>query len=303
MNFKQVHYFCAVVQHGTLARAAEHLFVAPTAISMQIAQLEQNLGGALFNRAVKPMALTDLGQFFLPRARELLAQNQLLEQQSKDLAAGRAGWLGLGFVRSLMYSILPKAVRMFRAQYPDVRIELVELLSDFQPDQLRSGRIHIGLSRHTSSVPAPPDLRHHLLFDDPFVVAIAADHPLAKKTTIKLADLAALPFILYPKNPASAFAAYLLDIVRAHGIEPQISNEAMDEIHTALGLVAAGMGYTIMGASVAQRGPQDLAFVNIAELTETTKVLAITKALETNPLVEAMLEILDVCKLTDATSP
>jgi DNA-binding transcriptional LysR family regulator len=77
----------------------------------------------------------------------------------------------------------------------------------------------------------------------------------------------------------------------------------MDEIHTALGLVAAGMGYTIMGASVAQRGPHDLAFVHIAELTETTKVLAITKAQESNPLVEAMLEILDVCTLTDATSP
>lgn len=298
MKFKQLQYFCEVVQQGTLARAAERLFVAPTAISMQIAQLEQNLGGELFNRSVKPMALTALGEFFVPRARELLAQNLLLEQQSKDLAAGNAGWLGIGFVRSLMYSILPKAVRIFRAQYPNVKIELVELLSDFQPEQLRSGRIHMGLSRLTNAVPATGDLDHHLLFEDAFVVAIAADHPLAKLPIVKLSDLANLPLILYPKNPASSFAAHLLDIVRSHGIEPQISNAAMDEIHTALGLVAAGLGYSIMGASIAERGPQDLAFVRLAELTETTRVVAITKATDTNPLVMAMLEI-----FKDAKSP
>lgn len=293
MNFKQIQYFSEVVQQGTLARAAERLFVAPTAISMQIAQLEQKLGGELFNRNVKPMALTPLGQFFLPRARELLAQHLLLEQQSKDLATGNAGWLGIGFVRSLMYSILPKVIRIFRAQYPDVKLELVELLSDFQPDQLRSGRIHLGLSRHTSMVPVPNDLQHHLLFEDSFVAAIAADHPLAKRATLKLADLATMPLILYPKNPASSFAAHLLSLVRMHGIEPQISNAAMDEIHTALGLVAAGMGYTIMGASVAERGPQDLAFVPIDELTETTRVMVITKSQEKNPLVQIMLEILE----------
>ncbi len=142
-------------------------------------------------------------------------------------------------------------------------------------------------------VPVPSGLQHHMLFEDPFVAAIAADHPLAKRTTLKLANLAGLPLILYPKNPASSFAAHMLNLVRAHGIEPQISNEAMDEIHTALGLVAAGMGYTIMGASVAERGPQDLAFVPIAELTETTRVIAITKATDTNPLVKAMLTILE----------
>ena len=64
MNFRQLRYFCEVVDSGTLTRAAERLFVAPTAISMQIAQLEESVGGALFDRSAKPMTLTPLAATF-----------------------------------------------------------------------------------------------------------------------------------------------------------------------------------------------------------------------------------------------
>ncbi len=106
MNFRQLRYFCEVVDAGTLARAGERLYVAPTAISMQITQLEASVGGALFDRSAKPMALTPLGHYFLPRARELLKQGQRLEADTRDMASGRRGWLGIGFVRSLLYSVL-----------------------------------------------------------------------------------------------------------------------------------------------------------------------------------------------------
>ena len=266
--------------------------MAPTAVSMQIAQLETTLGGELFDRSVKPMALTTLGQFFLPRAQELLVQSNSLEQQTKDVAVGKAGWLGLGFVRSLMYSIVPKAVRVFRAQHPNVKIDLVELLSEEQPAQLRSGRIHIGLSRHTNFEASPADLHHQLLFEDPFVAAVPKEHRLSAQMDASLAALSELPLILYPKNPISSFAAHVVSLVKAQGIQPQIGNEAI-EIHTALGLVAAGMGYSIMGASVAHRSPQDIAFVNIPEICATTRVIAVTRAHEMNPLIASMLHILE----------
>ncbi len=292
MNLKQVRYFCEVVDSGTLSRAAERLFVAPTAISMQMAQLEDTLGGALFDRSVKPMVLTTLGQFFLPRAREWLALAHQLEQVTKDVAIGKTGWLGIGFVRSLMYSIVPKAVRLFRAQHPDVKLELVELLSEEQPEQLRSGRIHIGLARHTRIEEPPSDFRYQLLFEDPFVAAVPAQHALAQKGKASLKSLSALPLIVFPKNPSSSFAAHVVSMVNAAGIEPRIGNEAI-EIHTALGLVAAGMGYSIMGASVADRGPHDVVFLEVPELRATTRVVAVTRIQESAPLVASMLSILE----------
>lgn len=292
MNLKQVRYFCEVIDSGTLSRAAERLCVAPTAISMQITQLENALGGALFDRSVKPMVLTTLGQFFLPRAREWLTQGQQLERLTMDVAIGKTGWLGIGFVRSLMYSIVPKAVRHFRAKHPDVKLELVELLSEEQPEQLRSGRIHIGLARHTRVEEAPSDFRYQLLFEDPFVAAVPAQHVLAQKGEASLKSLSMLPLIVFPKNPSSFFAAHVVAMVNAAGIQPRIGNEAI-EIHTALGLVAAGMGYSIMGASVAERGPHDVAFLQLPELQQTTRLVAVTRIREAAPLVASMLSILE----------
>ena len=291
MNFRQLRYFCEVVDSGTLSRAAERLFVAPTAISMQIAQLEQGLGGALFDRTAKPMTLTPLGLFFLPRARELLANGQRLEEETRDVATGKSGWLGIGFVRSLLNSVVPAAVRAFRHKHPDVKLELVELLSEHQPAQLRSGRIHIGLSRFAAPPEPPADLRHVTLFDDPFAVVVPADHRSAKRGRVSLAELSKLPLISYPKDPQSSFAQQVIARLREAGAEPRVGHEAI-EIHTALGLVAAGLGYAVVGASVAQRGQSDVAFVKLAELKACTTVVAVTRADEEGPLVASMLKTL-----------
>lgn len=291
MNIRQLRYFCEVVNSGTGTRAAQRLFVAPTAISMQISQLEVEIGGALFDRSVKPMALTTLGHFFLPRARELLAQMARLEHDARDVASGRRGWLGIGFVRSVLYSVLPGAVRSFQAQHPDIKIELIEMLSEQQPAQLRSGRIHIGLSRYTHPVVPPADLTHTKLFEDAFVAAVPAQHPLAQLADLRVASLAELPLISYPKDPLSSFATHVLSILHEAGAQPRVGHEAI-EIHTALGLVAAGLGYALVGASIAAHGHNDVVFVKLPELAARTTVLAVTRSDEANLLVSGILELL-----------
>jgi DNA-binding transcriptional LysR family regulator len=291
MNSRQLRYFCMVADQGTLSRAAERLFVAPTAISMQIAQLEAALGGDLFDRTSKPMSLTALGKFFLPRARELLYQGVRLEQETRDVAAGKQGWLGIGFVRSLLYSVLPRAVRAFRQRHPAVKLELIELLSESQPEALRNGRIHLGLSRHIRPEVAPADLRHTVLFEDAFIAAIPAQHLLARRKTVSLSALGELPLISYPKDPASSFALHVQSVLHAAGVRPQVGHEAI-EIHTALGLVAAGLGYAVVGASVAERGQSDVAFVRIPEIQARTTVLAVTRLDEEGILAASMLSTL-----------
>ncbi|EWS66125.1 Cat operon transcriptional regulator [Hydrogenophaga sp. T4] len=252
MNFRQLKYFCEVVRCGTLTRAAEQLHVAPTAISMQISQLEAELGGELFNRNAKPMALTPLGLFFLPRAREVLSQGLRLEQDAKDLASGKSGWLGVGFVRSMIYSVLPDAIRSFRERHPEVKLELVELLSERQPEHLRNGRIHIGLSRLEQAQDPPTGLCQTTLFEDAFVAAIPAHHSLADQPSVTLAQLSGLQMISFPKDPSSTYAMHVQSTLKKAGAVIQVGHEAI-EIHTALGLVAAGLGFAIVGASVSHR--------------------------------------------------
>src|SRR5450830_531732 len=203
MNLKQLRYFCEVVEAGSAAHAAARLHVVPTAISMQLSQLEEHLGGELFDRSRRPMSPSALGKFFYPRAKELLMQAARLDDEAKGIATGRHGWLGIAFTRSSTFSILPRVIRAFRAAYPEVQLDLVEALSEYQPEQLRLGRIDIGISRFIDSVPAPADLCHAVTLQDPLVAALPVNHPLSQRKAISVSELATVPFILYPKNAHS----------------------------------------------------------------------------------------------------
>src|SRR3954452_11274358 len=114
MNLRQIRYLCEVVEAGSATAAAARLHVAPTAISMQLAQLEDTLGGELFDRSRRPMEPTALGRFLHPRAKELLLTAARLEDDARAVAAGRIGWLAVGYTRSSIFSVLPSAVRGFK---------------------------------------------------------------------------------------------------------------------------------------------------------------------------------------------
>jgi len=302
MNLRQLTYFCEIVQAGSAVHAAERLHVAPTAISMQLTQLESDLGGALFDRSRRPMELTTLGKFFYPRAQELLQQTLRLEGEARGIALGGHGWLGIGFTRSATFSILPRAIRKFRAAFPDVQLDLIEALSEYQPVQLKQGRIDIGISRFIGGFDTPADLRYAVMLDDPLVAALPIAHPLAKRSDIAAAELAATPFILYPKDPKSPFGQQILALLDAAGSRPSIAYGAV-EIYTALSLVAAGLGATLVARSIAENNRNDVAFVPVRDIVGSTTVVGITRADEDSKPVAAFLEILATCGDKDAGPP
>ena len=291
MNLRQLRYFCEVVEAGSAAHAAERLHVAPTAISMQLGQLEAHLGGELFDRSRRPMEATPLGRFFYPRAKELLLQAARLDDEAKGLATGSHGWLGIAFTRSATFSVLPRAIRQFRAAYPQVQLDLVEALSEYQPAQLRQGRIDIGLSRFIGPCEAPPDLRHAVTLDDPLVAALPLHHRLAGRASLRAAELADIPFILYPKDPISPFGQQIVAALKAAGAQPAVAYSAV-EIYTALSLVAAGLGATLVARSIADNNRTDVVFVPVDDLATSTTVVAVTRADEKSRLVAAFLDIL-----------
>lgn len=291
MNLRQLEYFCEVVACGSAARAAKRLFVAPTAISMALSQLEAQWGGALFDRAARPMPLTALGAYVHPRALELLAQARRLEGDAKRVAVASRGWLGIGFTRSVMLSVLPAAVRRFRTAYPDVRLELVELLSEHQAAQMAAGAIHIGISRYVEPVPPAPGVAATVLYEEPLLAALPAEHPLAAGEAITLEQLSAQPFISYPRDPQTRYAAQVLAATAARGCVLDVQHDAM-EIHTALGLVAAGLGVTLVGASVATQVRPDVVLRPVAGLGATTTVVACVPEEGESPLARAFMGVL-----------
>lgn len=274
MNLRQLHYFCETAAGGSAAQAAKKLFVAPTAVSMSLSQLESELGGQLFDRATRPMPLTALGQFLLPRAQELLGQAERLAGDAKRVASSRQGWLGIGFTRSVMLSVLPAAVRRFSAQYPDVRLEMVELLSEHQPAQIAVGKVHVGISRFVEPTEPPAGFSAQALFEEALLAALPAGRAGPAGTPITLATLARHPFVSYPRDPKTRYASQILAAAERLGSPLSVQHEAV-EIHTALGLVAAGLGATLVGASVALQTRSEVSFHPVEGLDVTSTVIAV----------------------------
>ncbi len=280
-----------MVDAGSAVAAAGRLFVAPTAISMQISQLESLLGAPVFDRANRPMTLTSTGKFLYPRAKELLSQMRQLDEEARAVAAGNLGWLGIGFTRSAIFSIVPEAVRRFREKLPGIQLDLLEQLSEHQPELLRSGRIDVGISRYIGEFDRAGDLSYTELFDDPFVAAVPIQSPLAKRKAVRASELDVLPLIQYPKDPQSRFANQMVDALRQAEGNPRAGHEAI-EIHTALGLVAAGLGFTLVGASIASANRRDVAFVRIANMQTQATLVAVTRADDESPAVREFVAAL-----------
>lgn len=291
MNDRQLKYFCAVVDAGGAVRAASQLFVAPTAISAQIQLLEKELGGALFDRASRPMSLTPLGRFFYPRAKDLLIAGRRLHEEAGSFAAGKRSRIRIAFARSTVFSLLPSAVQALHNVLPDLQIDLLELLSEFQSDRLRSGDVDVGVARLLGDEEHPTDLRLTLLIEEPFVAVFPAEHRMARRGSIRLAELEGLPYISYPNNPQASFSRRLIERVAKAGVHLQVAQHVV-EIHTALGLVAAGRGVTLVGASAAANNRRDIRFLRVTDCGFISRLVALTRAGEESEPVASFLSAL-----------
>lgn len=291
MNLKQIRYFCEVVEAGSAVQAASQLFVAPTAISMQISQLEVNIGGVLFDRSKRPMELTALGKYYYPRAKELLVLAKKLEKEAQEVALGKGGCLSIGFVRSVLFSVLPQTLRIFREMYPTVHIDLSEVITDEQPFRLRDGSIDIGIARFLGEVEKTSDLSYNQMFYDPFVAVLPINHPLSDQESVTIEQLKEQIFITYPKSHQSAFGQKLISLVRQGG-DYDIVNYDVVEIHTALALVAAGLGWTLVTRSVSFNNRSDIVFLPVDGIQTTTSMIAVTRQGELNKLVDIFMSLL-----------
>ncbi|MHA7685718.1 LysR family transcriptional regulator [Cupriavidus sp. PET2-C1] len=291
MNLRQLRYFCEIVESGSAVAAASRLHVAPTALSMQLGRLEDELGGELFDRSHRPMELTSLGRYFHPRAKSLLAEANHLQMEARGVAAGQSGVLAIGYTRSTIFSILPNAIRALRVSHPNVKVELISMLSEHQHAELQTGRIQVGVSRYLGPVEPIEGLEFTPLLDDPFVVALPATHPLAKRKSLRAAELDSAGLITYPKDPQSRFAEHTIAMLRAAGSQSTVAYEASD-IHTALGMVASGLGFCLVGRSVGPGSRRDLAFIRMDNMKDKAAVFAVTKTDEPSKLVSSFVETL-----------
>jgi DNA-binding transcriptional LysR family regulator len=262
MEVRHLRYFVAVAEELHFSRAARRLHMAQPPLSQQILNLEAELGVQLLARGRRPLRLTEAGRFFKGKALEILAKMDEAMAGARQISRDQNEWIGIGYIGSAMNMLLPPALRRFHTERPGVEVLLYEMSYDAQKLALLEGRIHVGF---VDSSLGADTLAEELLYQEPMTVAVPLHHPFAGRSEITLAELAAEPMVLYATRTAQGTASdYFISLFRAAGLEPKIAVEAQN-VESALGLVAAGLGIALAVGSFAHANRPGLSFVSLGE--------------------------------------
>jgi len=259
LDLQQLHYFVAVAELESVARAAERLHISQSPLSRQIIALEARLGLPLFARSGKRLKLNSAGRRFLAQSKTLLAAAQQLEAQADDEAHGRAGTLSIGYVESAIHAgVFRKGLLALRRRCPTAGFRLQALKSATQFDAVRQGELDVGFAHRAPGQLA--DLRSRRVFVEPYLLAVPVNHRLGCATACTARDLSGEEFIFPARQLAPEGHAQLLAACHQADFEPLLRHEAA-EPSVALDLVACGIGLAIVQASLKRHAPPGVRLV------------------------------------------
>ncbi|AKQ61800.1 LysR family transcriptional regulator [Bordetella hinzii] len=281
MELRHLRYFQTVAREGSFTRAAALLHIAQPPLSRQIRQLEEELGVTLIERGSRGLKLTEAGRFFHEQSLQLTARLDEIVAGTRRLGAQAARWFSIGFVPSTLYGFVPELIRYLRQADAQVEVGLSEMTTLPQIEALKSGRIDLGIGRIPFDDPA---IERRVLMEEPLVAALPPSHPLAGRKRLTVAELAAQPFVLYPARPRPNYADHVLGLFRAAGHQPTVIQEA-NELQTALGLVVAGLGLTLVPASVQRSNRADIACLPVDAPAFTSPVILSWRRGDSSPFL------------------
>ena len=287
-ELRHLVYFREVARQLHFRKAAETLAVAQPALSRAIAQLETALDADLLNRTRRGVEVTPAGKLLLERIEPLLRQLAAIPRDLTALAGGQIGHVRVAFTGLAMATVLPRILREFHQRHPGIKLELTESPTSAQLSALQAGELACGFFHPDAPTPG---LRTRELLRERNGVLLPAAHPLAKRTGLRLRDLATTPFVLFPRTHNPGFYDRILAAFASAGVTPRIAEEVWPRAN-GIGLVRAGLGATFMTPSEAQHLPPEVAFHPLTgPAPESRLVLGWRQTIAPDPALAAFLAL------------
>ena len=237
MELRQLEYFVAVVEEASFTRAAERVLVAQSGVSAQVRRLERELGVELLDRSGRTVTLTEAGAAVLPFARAALAAVGSVRETVDALTGLVRGHVRVGMVTAGPAVMLGDVLASFHASHPEVEITLTEADSDALLAGVRAGDLDLACA--SIGPVAPAGVETQVMIDAPIVAAVRADHPLARRTSVRPDELTSYPLICLPRGTG------VRSIWEATGVRARVAFEASDPGVLAQ-LAARGLGVAIL---------------------------------------------------------
>jgi LysR family carnitine catabolism transcriptional activator len=242
MTLKQVRAFLAVAQSLSFAAACERLHLSQSALSLTIKALEEGLGGRLFSRNTRNVALTPEGESLLPLARRLVADWDNAEDEMRQRFTLQRGRVTLAAMPSFAGNLLPPILKTFRVRYPNVNVTVNDVINEQVLEMVRDRHVELGVAFEPLQ---SSSLKFTALYLDRFVAVVPSDSPLAQRSEIQWETLLEHPFITLQRP--STVRVMLEEHLHARGMKLPVEFES-HQLATVGRMVASGLGVSAVPA-------------------------------------------------------
>ncbi|MDQ1106021.1 DNA-binding transcriptional LysR family regulator [Nocardioides zeae] len=296
METRRLEMYVSLVDAQSFRTAAEQLFISQPALSQQIIRLESDLGIQLLDRSTRPFTVTAAGREFYLRCRSVLEQVHGLEGLLNELQAGELGRVRVALTRALVYGHLPAVIKEFRDASPRVDLPITYSTTVQILEELEGGRQDVAVlyTRHTDKGFSCVEL-----YAEPYLLALPADHPLAERTEVAVADLRHEQIITIPRHAAPEVHDALVVACMKAGFSPRgpvAAGSYLDHI----GMVAAGAGVSFLPRSLAATRLPNVVYRPIVEPRLTATAYLVWHPERATPEVQRFLDVVVAAYQRDA---
>jgi DNA-binding transcriptional LysR family regulator len=287
IELRHLRHFVAVAEELHFGRAATRLRMAQPALSQSVITLEKAVGAQLLIRTTRTVTLTPAGRVFLDECRRVLAQVEHAIERVQQAERGEAGLLRIGYVVSASYELLPPILVEFRRRSPGVALQTLSRSTTELTDLLLDDDLSVGFVREPRE---HPELERERLFSEKLVAVLPADHPVSERSSARLAQLADEPFIMFDRNRAPGLYDKVVSSCIDAGFTPHIIPQSSD-VQSVLGLVAGGLGVTVVPASFRHLTIDGLSYRKLTDVNTTVELFAVWRRDQHTSVLEGFLDV------------
>jgi DNA-binding transcriptional LysR family regulator len=290
MTLRQLELFQAILETGRFTAAAQKLYVAQPSVSQQIRSLEDELGERLFLRGKnRNIQVTEAGRILKDHADSILRQCQKARMEISALSKDPVGEIRIGIGGHQLTSMLPAAINAFHKSFPKVRVDILNGTTPQLVEMLKANRLDLGVVNFPISA---PELRTEVLFTEELVVVVRRPNPLSRKEYISVAELSALPLVLYDQS--TSMRKRLDGFFQEMQVAPRVILE-LSSVETMKRMVEAGLGATIVPSS-AMLGSENRKHLHALRIRDKPLTRDVGMAVPSVPrlprVVDAMLDLI-----------
>ncbi len=282
---KAFHVLAQELHYG---RASQRLFISQPPLSQRIKRLESELGVTLFRRSTRAVQLTEAGKILYERLQVLSAETDAIGKAVRQASEGARGSLQIGLTPSAAYATLPRVMHAFLNRYPAVELDVVEMPAEAITDALRQQRLDLALMRPTVTA---PDFQPVVVHTEPVMLALRADHALAKRRYVTKNMLAELDFIGYSEQHSRYFSELFETLAKLIGQPLTVIQKST--VPSILTLVEAGIGAAFVPASLSRLRGEEITYLPVRGLPkDAAQLIAVTPPDGATPATENFLSML-----------